>query len=136
VFYWVIVGSVAVTLPALLLLGGDRTAKALFAAGLAVYAAGATWPRWRASRDPADFHRDVNLILGGTPGALCGWAIMYYWGPFSPAPVVVAAALFINSLIGSRLYTSLLYGLLAGAHALLAVAVMTGLVVDRGLVSA
>jgi eukaryotic-like serine/threonine-protein kinase len=136
VFYWAIVAAVVTILPALLLLEGDPVAKLLFAVSLPLYLLGASWLRWRVQRDPSEYHRDFNLIVAGIPGAMCGWAGMFYWGPFSPAPVVVAAALFINSLVGSRLYTGLLYGMLAVGHMLLAGAVMAGLVEDHGLIHA
>lgn len=132
-FYRVVMVIVAGVLATLPWLGGDLSAKWTFAAGLVVYAVAETWFVAAIRRDP-DQYCDRNLYPLGISGVFAAFAGVYYCGVFSPAPAMIVMALYVNSLIGSRRYPAVIYGLCAGCQAALAAAVMAGAIPDRGLV--
>jgi len=132
-FHRVIMFVVAGLLVALPFLQGDATAKWVFAAGLALYAASFSWFIAAIKRDPAQY-RDGYLYPLGLVGAAAAYAGVFYCGVFSPAPAVVVLALYMNSLVGSSGYALFVYVLCAGMQAALATLVMTGVIVERGLV--
>ena len=130
--------AIAVTAVGLLVvlpyLPGDATARTVFGASLALYGLAAVWFRWKL-RDPTQF-RDNNLLVLGLAGAACGCASVTYWGVFSPAPIVVAAAVFVNCLDGGVRPASIVYASCAGGQLAVSTAIIAGAFDDPGLIRA
>jgi serine/threonine-protein kinase len=131
-YYCVIVSVIAVMLLALPWIEGDPTAKWVFAGGLMTYVASMTW-FVLLIRDPAQYCLR-NLYVVGVIGAVVGYTGVYYVGVFSPAPALIVMVLYMNSLVGSVAYTSVVYGMCAGFQGLLACLVVGGAIDDRGLI--
>jgi serine/threonine-protein kinase len=112
-------------------LPGDPLAARLFVGGIFVYAAGATWMRWKV-RDPNEWRERNLMILTATGGAVM-LGLTYYWGAFSFAPMVVVAAVYVASSDGETPHAALTYAIAAVIQAGLAVAILAGVLEDRGL---
>jgi hypothetical protein len=128
----VMLGGFLAVLP---LLPGDAGARHLFAAGVATYLVGALWFRWRVARDVASF-RERNLLVLGLTGAAAGASAAYYWGVFSPAPIVVATGVYLNSLDSGVRQTTIVYAACAGTQLVLSSAMIGGSITDPGLIRA
>jgi serine/threonine-protein kinase len=131
---WLIISAVAVACPMLLVAGGDPFARQLAAASLIFYAATAGWFHLK-TRNPKHYTERTLATLAFS-GVIAGAGCIYYWGVFSPAPVVIAIAVFATCMAGSFRYTFVVY--LTCALLLLAMAtlIMTGTIEDRGLLQA
>jgi serine/threonine-protein kinase len=112
-------------------LPGDPLGARLFVGGIFVYAAGATWMRWKV-RDPKEW-RERNLMILTATGSGVVFGLTYYWGAFSFAPMVVVAAVYVASSDGETPHAALTYALAAVIQAALAITILTGVIEDRGL---
>jgi len=112
-------------------LPGDPLGARLFVGGIFVYAAGATWMRWKV-RDPNEW-RERNLMILTVTGGAVMFGLTYYWGAFSFAPMVVVAAVYVASSDGETPHAALTYALAATIQAALAIAILAGAIADRGL---
>jgi len=115
-------------------LPGDPVARRLFAGGLVTYAAGGTWLRFRV-RDPTQFN-EANLVVIAISGVIAACATVYYWGVFSPAPIAVAAVVFMACLDGGVPHAAIAYAACAIVQAAVSIAIITGMIEDRGLIQA
>ena len=112
-------------------LPGDPLAVKMFAAGIAIYAVGASWLRWKV-RDP-DQWRERNLMVIATCGGAVVLGLTTYWGPFSFAPMIVVAAVYVTANDGGFPHALLTYALAAVIQAVLSIGIMIGAFADRGL---
>jgi serine/threonine-protein kinase len=128
--------SIAVTVTGLIIvlpyLPGDPTARAVFGASLATYGLAAVWFRW-ILRDPRRF-TDNTLLVVGLAGAFCGCTAVAYWGVFSPAPIVVAAAVYVNCLDGGIRPATITYATCAGGQLGVSTAIITRAIDDPGII--
>ena len=113
--------------------GGDPLAFRLVLLGCVLTAVGGLW-MIRVTRDPTAF--TSRAVLGPAlviaVGAFGG---VYYWGCASPVAAMITYGIYFFSLSAHARLTQMMYGLVAVFHALLAAAIMTHLVPDRGIVS-
>ncbi len=127
----VTVGGLLAVLP---WLPGEPSVRRMFAVAIAIYGAAAVWFRLKI-RDPRKFD-DNNLLVLGLAGAIAGAGAFVYWGVFSPAPIVVAAAVYVNCLDGGARTATIIAVSCAGAELAVAVAIIAGAVDDPGLIRA
>jgi hypothetical protein len=132
VFLWVAVVTSIAGLLAAVVTGGDRVALLVVTGGCFVAIAGALW--MLRVTDPA----------GYTPRAMIGPALViafgafggvYYWGCASPVAAMITYGIYFFSLGANTRLTLAIYVLVAIAHALFGVGIMTGVLVDRGIVA-
>jgi serine/threonine-protein kinase len=124
----------AVALALLPFLPGSPTAIGILVVGIAMYAAGATWLRVKV-RDPKEW-RERNLVVIGLSGAGIMLGVVYYWGAFSFAPMLILVAVYITACDGELLHAVIVYGLAAVIQACVAVGLLTGTLADRSLFAA
>jgi tRNA A-37 threonylcarbamoyl transferase component Bud32 len=127
----VTVGGLLAVLPSL---PGEPSVRRMFAVAIAIYGAAAVWFRLQI-RDPRNFN-DNNLLVLGLAGAIAGAGAFVYWGVFSPAPIVVAAAVYVNCLDGGLRTSTIIFAACSGAELVVALAIITGLIHDPGLIRA
>jgi serine/threonine-protein kinase len=115
-----------------LLTSGDVIAQRVVVIGSAIAAAGALWIL-RALRDQ-DYqqHKIVAPALMIAAGAMSG---VYYWGAASPVPAMIVYGIYFFSLGASKRVTLGMYLVVTVLHGALGVAIITGLVDDRGVIS-
>ncbi len=132
VFLQVAVATSIAGLIAALATGGDRVAFLVVTGGCFVVIAGALW-MLRAT-DPA----------GYTPRAIIGPALViafgafggvYYWGCASPVAAMITYGIYFFSLGANTRLTLSIYVLVAILHAVLGIGIITGVIVDRGIVA-
>ena len=116
------------------LLGGDTTAKWVFATGLVVIMTIGGWLLWLL-RDDEKYSVGRALVFGYAC-VIGGYAGIYYFGIFSPASTIIPFGLYFFSVGQSVRGTVAIWLTCAALEAGLGLAVMTGLVPDRGLVRA
>ncbi len=134
VFFYVLVAVTVLIWAVLPLIGGDPTAKWVFAGTLVMYIAALAW--FVAVLDDPSKYTLRYMLVPGAAGVVASYAGVYLWGPFSPAPAMIVMALYFNSLIISFRYTLIIFILCAVLQALLAALVATGAIVDRGIIRA
>jgi serine/threonine-protein kinase len=127
----VITGAVAAALP---LLGGDPTAKLVLYTGITVSAVSAVWLHL-IGRDPDDYtdRRVAIAWTGPTVGIVTG---VYFFGAFSPAPILMVLTIYLVSLGRNRATALWVWAVCAGAQAVITTLTMTGTVDDPGLLHA
>ena len=112
---------------------GDPIALRLVVAGCLVTAIGAGW-MLTIVRDPARY--SARAILA--PALLIAFAAfggVYYWGVASPVAAMITYGIYFFSLGSNAAIVTALYALVSILHGMLMVLIMTGLVVDRGIVN-
>ena len=126
--------GLAVTVGALTLLGGgDPLGKRVILVGLGAIALAAMWLAWMIRSDEGyTLGRTLTAAYVCIFGAFCA---IYFFGVFSPAPMVLPFGLFFFSAAQSFRATVAVYVTCAVAQGALMVATMTGVLVDRGLIS-
>ena len=125
--------SVAVGVLAIFI-GGDPLAKRVLYIGLGTVCSGIAWLGWLLRRDEGyTVGRALIAAYAAMMGAFCS---IYFFGAFSPAPMVLPFGLFFFSAAQSFRATMAVYVTCALLQAALMIAMMTGLLVDRGLISA
>jgi tRNA A-37 threonylcarbamoyl transferase component Bud32 len=115
-------------------LNGDAVARRVLYSGMASIVLTSCWLMWEMRRDEGyTVGRALATAYGAVYGALCG---IYFFGPFSPAPVVLPFGLFFFSLSQSFRGTLSVYLLCASGELALALWAMFDATGDRGLVRA
>ncbi len=119
---------------ALQILRGDPMAKKAVYVGCAVAATTMMGLLWHI-RDPDNYSvRKVTLV--GYSLLFCAYTGVYYWGIYSPAPAIILMGIYFFSLGGSGLASAAIYITCALVQAGLSVAMVTGLLTDRGMIQA
>jgi eukaryotic-like serine/threonine-protein kinase len=111
---------------------GDPTAKAIVMLASVCSGLAATYVLVVALH-PDRYHPRL-LMLPGIPvvfGALAG---VYYWGAVSPVTGMLVYGIYFFSLGKDARFITANYALIASLHGLLCVAIMSGVIDDRGLV--
>ncbi len=113
--------------------GGDEVARNIVAVGSAMGAIGSIWLLLRM-RDAASYGPSIWLPPGLllVAGAFTG---LYYWGMASPVAGMLVYGIYFFSLGSSKKLTLAMYAIVTVGHLLLGLAIITGLIVDRGLVN-
>jgi hypothetical protein len=124
---WLIAVVVSV---ALLIAPGNRSIAIALAVTLAIGLAGSAW-LYRDLGDPA--HYDLRkLSLLAIAAVACGQLGILYVGAFSAAPLMVALGVYFFCRTEDARIAIAIYALAAGAHAVEAVLVITGVIDDPG----
>jgi serine/threonine-protein kinase len=113
---------------------GDPLAKIVLWIGIVPVMASMSW-LWWLLRDEAAY-RIGRVLVGGYAcliGAFCG---IYFFGAFSPAPVVLPFGLYFFSSAQDLRATLSIYLTCAMGYAVLVIGILSGAFVDRGLVTA
>ncbi len=116
-----------------LVTGGDPIAFRVVVVSTIVTFGGAVW-MYFVARDAATF--TSRKMLG--PACVIAFGAfggVYYWGVASPVAAMVTYGIYFFSLGSNARLVTAMYALVATLHALLGVGIMTGVIVDRGIVS-
>ena len=122
--------AVAVSAP---FLGSDSTARGIMYAAVVLVVASCGWLSWKLDDDAGYTEERARLTAW-----VCVWGALagiYFYGAFSPAPVVVPFGLFFFGLSRSFGTTLSAWLTCAVGYAFLVVAEMLGVIADRGVVS-
>ena len=113
--------------------GGDPIAFRVVMAGCLVTALGCLW-MLTIIRDPAKYTpvRSIPPMLVIAFGAFGG---VYYWGVASPVAAMITYGIYFFSLGSSARLTIAMYLFVAAVHGGFFLLVMSGIVIDRGIVS-
>jgi serine/threonine-protein kinase len=133
VFVRLAIALAAFVLILALFLDGDPTAKAAMVAGMLVIAVATSWLGWQLRTDAG--YSQTRTIAVGHLSMLCSFTAIYYFGVFSPAPMILPFGLFFFSSSQSARATFVLYASCAGLYAIVGLLAATGIVADRGLFS-
>jgi serine/threonine-protein kinase len=116
-----------------LLTGGDPIAFRVVAAGCVVTVAGALW-MMSIVRQPTVYSARKILppALVIAFGAFGG---VYYWGVASPVAAMITYGIYFFSLGADAPIITAMYALVSVLHALLGLLIITGVIVDRGIVN-
>ncbi len=112
---------------------GDPIALRVVVAGCLVTAIGAGW-MLTIVRDPVRY--SARAIFA--PALLIAFAAfggVYYWGVASPVAAMITYGIYFFSLGSNAAIVTALYVLVSILHAVLMIAIMTGVIVDRGIVN-
>ncbi len=133
IFGGFVLGLIVVVVAGLPLVGGDPLARWIHVGGLVAAAVTALWFR-AVAREPAAYRAWHNVVLGHA----CVVAIttgFYYWGPFSAALLIIPFGAFIFSAsrnLGGALSVTIH---LVVAYSVIGLALLTGVLPDRTLIS-
>ena len=116
-----------------LIASGDVIAQRVVVIGSVLGALGAVWILGIAR----DFNRyeQRRVVLPGlllVAGSMSG---VYYWGTASPVAAMLVYGIYFFSLGASKTVTRAMYLLVAGLHGLLGIGIVSGVLVDRGIIS-
>jgi serine/threonine-protein kinase len=127
------VGFALVTAGVLPFVGGDPIAKRVFYVGLALVGITGVWLGWKIRTD-AGYTVERAMICGAVCvfAAFCG---IYFFGVYSPAPVIIPFGLCFFSSGQSARATGGIYAACALGHAVLSVGILLHLLEDRGIVA-
>jgi serine/threonine-protein kinase len=127
------VGIALLTAAVLPFVGGDAIAKRAFYVGLALVVLSGAWLGWKIRTDEG-YTVERALVCGAACvfAAYCG---IYFFGVYSPAPVIIPFGLCFFSTGQSARATAGIYAACASLHAALSVGILLGGLADRGLVS-
>jgi tRNA A-37 threonylcarbamoyl transferase component Bud32 len=112
--------------------GGDHVAKLVVLIGSVAAALGAVIA-FAIIRDPATYD-PRKLIVPALPIVFGSMSGVYYWGAGSPVAAMLVYGIYFISLGVDRRLTASMYALVAVVHAGLGFGIMTGLLVDHGVV--
>jgi serine/threonine-protein kinase len=113
-------------------LGSDPSARRLMYSAVVLVVVGCGWLAWQLRDDAGYTEGRVRLTAWiCVAGALTG---IYFYGTFSPAPVVVPFGLYFFALSRSFRATAIAWLSCAGGYALLVLAEVGGFIADRGVV--
>src|SRR5262249_33234712 len=112
---------------------GDPIALRVVVGGCAITALGALW-MMRIVRDPEQYSaRKITapvLVI-----ALGSFGGVYYWGVGSPVAAMITYGIYFFSLGANAWITAAMYGLVAVVHGALGLAIILGVIVDRGIIN-
>jgi hypothetical protein len=126
------IGIVLASLSAVWLAGGDAYAQLAVSAGCALVVAAALW-MLHVTRDPAKFTTE-RLSITAILIAIGAHGGVYYWGVVSPACALVLYGIYFFSFGASRRATVAIWLLCSGLQLAIAVPIIAGWIVDRGLI--
>ena len=124
----VIVGGIIVALST----GGDPVAKIVVLVGSGAAALGAFFVLI-LTRDPATYD-PRRLVAPALPIVFGSMSGVYYWGTGSPVAAMLVYGIYFFSLGANRKVTRALYLLVAVIHGALGLGIITGLLVDHGVI--
>jgi serine/threonine-protein kinase len=123
--------TVAIVSP---MLDSDPFAERLLLAGMGLIVLACAALAWVIRQD--DGYTMPRVIATGYACIAGAFTGIYFFGPFSPGPVVIPFGLYFFSLAQSFRATLATYLTCAGLYAALCVGTMTGALQDRGIVNA
>jgi serine/threonine-protein kinase len=116
------------------LAGGDSTAKAVLYVGLGVIVAVTAWLGWLLREDSGyTIGRVLVAAYGCMIGAFCG---IWFFGVFSPAPIILPFGLYFFSAGQSRRATFAVFASVAASYFALCVLEWAGVLADHGIIRA
>lgn len=126
-----IVTSLAAVIAAWLA-GGDPDAFWTVVVGASMTAGGSAW-MLNIVRDP-DKYSPKSILPAAIVIAVGSFGGVYYWGVGSPVAAMYVWGIYFFSLGGNPRITTGIYALIAGLHGLFGVLVISGAVVDHGII--
>ena len=111
---------------------GDAIAQGVVVGGSVAAALGSLWIL-ALTRDAANYDAR-KVVLPALPivfGAMTG---VYYWGTASPVAAMLVYGIYFISLGANRTAPLVLYLAVAVAHGALAIGIISGVIVDRGVI--
>ncbi|MBP9204548.1 MAG: protein kinase [Kofleriaceae bacterium] len=132
-FLKLVIGATLVGALLITIAPGDPFAKMVVYGGCAVVGFGALFLLWYVGA-PARYTPN-RIALGALLIAVGAWAGIYYWGLASPAAAIYIYGIYVFAQGANFRLILAMYLVCAGLHAAFAVAVLTGLTLDRGVVS-
>src|SRR5512140_1271625 len=111
---------------------GDPVAKKVVVVGSLAAALGSL-VLLAMTRDPTRYE-PRKLVLPALPLVFGSMSGVYYWGTGSPVAAMLVYGIYFFSLGANRRVTTGLYALVAVIHGVLGLGIMTGLLVDHGVV--
>jgi hypothetical protein len=132
VFLKVVLVIAAGALVALILAGGDPTAKLAVVVGATISLVASAWFLIR-TKDPAGY-TTRRVVIAATLIASGAFGGIYFWGVVSPVTALLLFGIYFFGFGASQRLTLYVYALCAGLHALLAGAIAVGVVEDRGII--
>ena len=131
-FVRVAIFMAAIQALALAFVGGDRVAKGIFLCTLATTVAACVWIAWFLRQDAGYTTRRATIVAYATVLAASGG--VWFYGVFSPAPVIIPFGVYFFSAGQDRRMTTAVYATCAGVYVLFAALLLSGAVTDHGLV--
>jgi tRNA A-37 threonylcarbamoyl transferase component Bud32 len=122
------------TAVSLIFVGGDPIAKRVLLFSLVPIVVVAVWLAWTLRRE--EEYRLSRVVVSAYVAILTAFGGIYFFGAFSPAPIVLPFGLYFFGGAKSRAATLSVYLACALGYAILVLAIAAGLLVDRGLVRA
>ncbi len=116
-----------------LLTSGDPIAFGVVSAGCLVTAVGAVWMLAIVRRP--EIYSARRILAPAMILAVGAFGGVYYWGVASPVAAMITYGIYFFSLGSNAALITAMYALVAVLHAALALAIMTGLLADHGIVS-
>ncbi|MDB4955623.1 MAG: serine/threonine protein kinase [Myxococcales bacterium] len=113
--------------------GGDPVAFRMVMAGCIVTMIGCLW-MLQIVRDPAQY-APRKILVPALVIAFGAFGGVYYWGVASPTAAMITYGIYFFSLGANARLTTSMYILVAILHALFAIGIMTGVIIDRGIIS-
>ena len=123
------VGGVGLTLAT----GGDPIAFRVVMAGCIVTLIGCLW-MLQLVRNPAQY-APRKIVFPALVIAFGAFGGVYYWGVASPTAAMITYGIYFFSLGANARLTTSLYILVAVVHAALGIGIMTGVILDRGIIT-
>jgi tRNA A-37 threonylcarbamoyl transferase component Bud32 len=122
------------TAGSLALVGGDPIAKRVLLATIAPILVTAAWLAWSLRRE--EEYRVARVVVSAYVAIVAAFGGIYFFGAFSPAPIVLPFGLYFFGGAKSRVATFSVFLTCAAGYACLVVAIASGVLIDRGLVRA
>ena len=133
VFLKVAVFTAVAGLMAAFVTGGDPIAFWVVVTGCVVTGGGCAW-MLALTRDPARY-TPRTILPSAVVIAVGSFAGVYYWGAASPVAAMIVYGIYFFSLGADSRITVTMYALVAILHLLLGVGIVTGVVIDRGIIN-
>ena len=111
---------------------GDAIAQGVVVAGSVGAALGSLWIL-ALTRDVANYDAK-KVVLPALPIVFGSMTGVYYWGIASPVAAMLVYGIYFFSLGANRTAPLVLYLVVAVLHGALAIGIMSGLIVDRGVI--
>jgi hypothetical protein len=132
-FLKLVIGATLVGALLITIAPGDPFAKMVVYGGCGVVGFGALFLLWYVGA-PARYTPE-RIAVGAMLIGIGAWAGIYYWGLASPAAAIYIYGIYVFAQGANFKLIVAMYLMCAGLHGAFAVAVLTGLTLDRGVVS-
>lgn len=133
-FLYVEMLLVAIIAPLTFALGGDATLRLLFVASCGLIVATNSWSLLRMRNQ--DWYSPIRILPAATAGILTACTGCYYFGLYSPAPMIFTLGLYFFSLGSSRGVAATAYAICAAFLAAGMTGLTLGVLPDDGLIRA